>query len=109
MLWGLIPSCSPKHASQSKLILVRSSQSSGFCRPTMTPITRLSAQCAIVLGIAVRVLKAHDSYVSLSLLNEARSAFDVLWVDSESDHVELMSNDGGVLPGRYFSFEYVLR
>jgi hypothetical protein len=50
---------------------------------------------------------ADQSSVSLLVRNEARSPFQLLWIDPDSAEEEVMSYDGGVLPGSDFSFEYV--
>jgi hypothetical protein len=61
----------------------------------------------LCFGIISFTIDAEQSSVSLLVRNEARSPFQLLWVDPDSAAEEVMSYDGGVLPGSDFSFEYV--
>jgi hypothetical protein len=58
-------------------------------------------------GLISITIDAQPSPVSLLVRNEAKSPFQLLWIDPDTSIEEVMSYDGGVLPGNDFSFEYV--
>jgi hypothetical protein len=59
-------------------------------------------------GLISITIDAQPSPVSLLVRNEAKSPFQLLWIDPDASIAEqVISYDGGVLPGNDFSFEYV--
>jgi hypothetical protein len=60
--------------------------------------------CVVLIIITI---DAEQSSVSLLVRNEAKNPFKLFWIDPDTAAEEVMSYDGGVLPGSDFSFEYV--